>query len=148
MKAGKGKKRRVVPAGPAEQPVASRSLASAVLELRRAQHRAAVLEHLAQRLFADYSAEEAEPTFLIKTGTEAPVLADPDALIEAAGLLARAAEEARRRVQQILLVQLPTGPGPETAAGAEPSDDDGERFISRVVMAPAPTSPSWRGENS
>ncbi|MFO0570435.1 MAG: hypothetical protein U0263_32630 [Polyangiaceae bacterium] len=34
-------------------------------------------------------------------------------MIEAAGLPARAAEEARRRVQQVLLLQLPTGPGLE-----------------------------------
>ena len=105
------------------------TLAALVLELRRAQHRAAVLDHLAQRVFAEYSAEEAELRFLVATGAEAPVLADSDALIEASALLTQAADEARRRVQEILLRQLPGPPAP----GCEVDTTDDDRFVSRVV---------------
>lgn len=142
MRAGKDKKSPRAPAtgrGTATEAT-GRSLAAVVLELRRAQHRAAVLEHLAQRVFSEYSAEEAEPRFLIATGTEAPVLADTDALIEASAMLTQTAAEARRRAEEILLLQLPGPAGPTSVV--DTTDED--RFVSRVVATP-PQTHLWRG---
>lgn len=116
---------------PGTSPATGATLAALVTELRRAQHRAAVLEHLGQLLFNRYSAEEDEPEYLVTIGEDAPVVADSDALIEVAAVLAQGVDVARKRVVEIAQLRLPGG-------GVDDEDDGGvdvERFLGRVVRS-------------
>lgn len=120
---------RVTPAPEAPTPARGAPLAMLIHELHRTQHRAALADHLAGRIYADYLGEDAAPRFMVTIGDGPPVQADSDAVIELAGMLATTADAARQRVSEILALELPGG----GEARAEDGPSDNAQFEARVV---------------
>lgn len=117
-------------------PARGARLSALLAEVRRAADRAAVLQHIGQRLFVDYSGEGGEPAYLVVGEDGRPVPADLDSLLEIQALLAQAEERAEHRVREILALELPTSGNSPSDVDSTPADaSENNTFTKRVVPA-------------